>query len=484
MPLAHESLGTGGGNQVTETEFLRTSIQEFLNTSIDPYISYQLMQEGAVGLDVESGGPSAIAMERALAHQTSAILTDITSQASMGEDEVIDGLGSMLRREEPYSPWTTYGSNLQSFDSSQPNPNPYAHVHDLSFNYGSLLLPEPFSNPLIHSEWGVPYSKGKEILVDQSELVLDSGAGKLNNMSLLQQELLEKLRSPRASSSPRPPLVPGFRNMRMPPGHSATSLFQRPRHVQKTTPTKKSRLPLIVKWATKLASRTARIRDDGPAGSFDDSPGTDTFEYRSPNSVAHDQQQAVAHKHAERIRRMKFSHKLQTLISIVPMTNKKKDKVSVLTSTIEYIRQLNSQISTLKKVEEVGALSSRIEEGTLTANDMDREEELTTSNDAGPSTSEASPIAPVVVVEESSSPGEDSKWVIKVEANCHSRSFIQLLNVLLELELETVTVNYGRTDGRFHANISVKTSRNARSTSIEELQGKLCRVLETSDSSQ
>lgn len=129
--------------------------------------------------------------------------------------------------------------------------------------------------------------------------------------------------------------------------------------------------------------------------------------------------------------------------------------MSVLSSTIEYIRQLNSQISTLKKVEEGGALSSKIEE----AHDMVREEELTTSgNDAGPSTSAASPIAApvVVVVEEESSPGEDTKWAIKVEANCHSRSLIQLLNVLLELELETVTVNYGRTHERFHANISVK----------------------------
>lgn len=321
MPLAHGSLGTGG-NQVSETEFLRTSIQEFMNTSIDPYISYQLMQEGGVGLDMETdGGPSAIAIEDALAYQTSVILTGITNQASMGEVEIIDGSGSMVRGEEPYSPWTNYGGILQSFDnSSQPsNSNPYAKD---SFDYGSLLLPEPFSNPLIHNEYGVPYSKGKEILVEQSELVIDSGAGRSNNIPLLQQELLDRLRSPRASSSPRPPLVPGFRNMRMPPGHSATSPFQRPRHVQKTTPTKKSRLPLIVKWATKLANRTARIRDDGPAGSFDDSPGTDTFEYRSPNSVAHDQQQAVAHKNAERIRRMKFSHKLQALIAIVPMTNK------------------------------------------------------------------------------------------------------------------------------------------------------------------
>lgn len=84
---------------------------------------------------------------------------------------------------------------------------------------------------------------------------------------------------------------------------------------------------------------------------------------------------------------------------------------------------------------------------------VDREEELKMFNDvdgAGPSSSSVA--TPVVVVEGS---GED-KWVIKVEANYRTRSLIQLLNVLLELELGVLTVDYGSMNGRFHANICVK----------------------------
>jgi len=95
-------------------------------------------------------------------------------------------------------------------------------------------------------------------------------------------------------------------------------------------------------------------------------------------------------------------------------------------------------------------------EAERAATTADREEELTMFNEAGPSSSSpmgATGGAPVVVVE--GSPGED-KWVIKVEANNRTRSLIQLLNVLLQLELGVITVDYGSTNERFHANICVK----------------------------
>lgn len=136
--------------------------------------------------------------------------------------------------------------------------------------------------------------------------------------------------------------------------------------------------------------------------------------------------------------------------------------MSVLSSTIDYIRQLNSRISSLKRVEEAAPSTSRMEEGATTASDvnMDREEELTMFNSnenndgAGPSSSAAATRgAPVVVVE--GSPGEDN-LVIKVEACNRSRSLIQLLNVLLELQLGVVNVDYSCLNGRFRACVSVK----------------------------
>lgn len=86
--------------------------------------------------------------------------------------------------------------------------------------------------------------------------------------------------------------------------------------------------------------------------------------------------------------------------------------------------------------------------------DRPREDELSMFSEADrPSSSSPIGRAPAVVVE--GAPGDDT-WVINVEANNRSRSLIQLLNVLLELELGVVSVDYGSLNGRFHANICVK----------------------------
>jgi len=296
---------------------------------------------------MEGGGfSSTTSAMAALAHQTSAILSDITIQASMGEDEAIEGFGNILRREEPYASWTMSSTHyvsagLPSF--TYEGVENYPSFHDLSFNYGtSPLLSEPYEGVSIatqpaSTEW-TSSKKGKEILVEESDLVLPPGKQipPSQNLNLLQQELLEKLKSPPSAppgtGSPKTlssGISHGYHSTRavgeMPPGHIPTSPF-RPhnRHLPFTrlgSGLQKKRQPLIYRWATSLVPRIKRIRDQIPGGSSFDgsSQGTD---HRSPNSVAHDLQAAVAHKIAERNRRMKFSHKLQTLISIVPMTNK------------------------------------------------------------------------------------------------------------------------------------------------------------------
>lgn len=88
---------------------------------------------------------------------------------------------------------------------------------------------------------------------------------------------------------------------------------------------------------------------------------------------------------------------------------------------------------------------------------MDREEELALFSNidtagAGPSTSTSSG-GPVVVVEAFP---DGETWLIKVQANNHSRSLIQLLNVFQELDLEVITVDYGTMNGRFHASVCIK----------------------------
>ncbi|CAM6028983.1 unnamed protein product [Sphagnum balticum] len=70
-------------------------------------------------------------------------------------------------------------------------------------------------------------------------------------------------------------------------------------------------------------------------------------QYYSPGWIEEQAQIAQKHMLAERDRRFKFKEKIHTLCSIVP-TTKKKDNLSVLTNTIDYIRQLKEQIAGLE----------------------------------------------------------------------------------------------------------------------------------------
>ena len=129
----------------------------------------------------------------------------------------------------------------------------------------------------------------------------------------------------------------------------------------------------------------------------------------------------------------------------------------MLTSTIEYIRQLSSRISSFEDREGgagAAATTSRTEEEATMS--VDREEELALfsnvdSAGAGPSSSSSG--GPVVLVE--GSPDSET-WLIKVQARNYSRSLIQLLNVFQELGLEVITVDYGTMNDRFRANVCIK----------------------------
>ncbi|KAH8943372.1 hypothetical protein BDL97_13G048600 [Sphagnum fallax] len=69
-------------------------------------------------------------------------------------------------------------------------------------------------------------------------------------------------------------------------------------------------------------------------------------QYYSPGWIEEQAQIAQKHMLAERDRRFKFKEKIHTLCSIVPTT--KKDNLSVLTNTIDYIRRLKEQIAGLE----------------------------------------------------------------------------------------------------------------------------------------
>ncbi|KAG0582593.1 hypothetical protein KC19_3G072100 [Ceratodon purpureus] len=464
-----------------------------------------------------------------------------------GEDDAIVGFGNIVRSDEPYYPWTQSTSHYVSAGlSNYPLANfgdyNYPNFDIGTFSYGgSSPVLDPFQAVEPSPEWAPAASgtatttahgssKGKEILVEPEPELGSSTHRKQSqtipptspNLSSLQQEFLDKLRKPPSLQQQTSGLGPsaedssqmvlvhsgvtssGFQisssassagvrpiSGQVPPGHSPTSKFQPRRYPQFPVFGASSKRPsLIHKWATSLAPQIVRMRRgmQGPGsggaerpGSFE-SPGGLNFDPRSPNSRMLDYQAAEIHKLKERKRRSKMNNKLRTLISIVPIIDKK-DKVSVLTSTIEYIRQLTSRISNLDNREETAAApatTSRMEEEASMS--MDREEELqllsnVDTGGAGPSSSFGGPVA----VEIEDSPDGET-WLIKVQANNHTRSLIQLLNVFQELGLEIITVDYGATNGRFRANLCIKDSRNS-STSSSVLKETLRRVLETGDSS-
>lgn len=517
MDLTNENCfgGYGFGHQVPESEYFKASIRDFISTSIAPHISSIPLSQEMPSLQAITSSASMSAAQTMAAvalQQDTAILTDISSQAVLhGEDDASFG-GNIAREEEHYFPWTMQTSHYVSVSNY-----PLANLGD--YNYFDINPPsygtgEPFQT----TEWPPSSArtsastsaqgsrKGKGALVEAepgSTQSLTLPPTSQNLGSLQQEYYLEKLSKP-PSSGPQessqivmPPsgvasASGSSAGLRSIGGHSPTSRFQPYRQYSQFpsffAPKKQS---FIYKWATVLAPQIMRMRGGlqglGSGGSerlsLSDSLATHVFDPRSPTSLAHDHLAAETHKIAERKRRYKMNNKLRTLISIVPIIDKK-DKVSVLTSTIEYIRQLNSRISSLEDREGgagAAATTSRAEEEATVS--VDREEELALfsnvdSAGAGPSSSSSSG-GPVVLVE--GSPDSET-WLIKVQARNYSRSLIQLLNVFQELGLEVITVDYGTMNDRFRAKVCIKNSKNSSTVSSSDLKETLCRVLEIVES--
>lgn len=226
---------------------------------------------------------------------------------------------------------------------------------------------------------------------------------------------------------------------------------------------------MIHNWAKNLAPKIVELQREAQPLTLPDFNA-----YESPGYSPHEHYQAVAHKLAERDRRFKFNQRMQTLISIVPIISKK-DKVSVLTSTIAYIHQLTSRISRLEKGEELPAQPQAPTMETPPPLDaagvstLERVNQQTfVSDEAGAGRS--SPSWPSVLVDEDD---DDSTLIIKLEASNNNISLIQLLNLLLELDLRIRTLDYVCTDGRFSAKTRVKNSK----TSNKEIQVTLQRFL-------
>ncbi|CAM6050031.1 unnamed protein product [Sphagnum compactum] len=180
----------------------------------------------------------------------------------------------------------------------------------------------------------------------------------------------------------------------------------------------------------------------------------------------HDQAH-IAHNHklAERDRRQKFKAKILTLRTIIPST-KKNDKLSVLSNTIEYIRQLKGQITELQKPPRI--ISSSLQQNLTNP----VQAAAPTVAAPGPSTS-CNPIinsntntsSVVVSVEVGGVANDDSsivaspgELIIKVQApkNPLTQTLIQILTQMQDLELEVGSLSYEiSTNDQVHISLSV-----------------------------
>ncbi|KAH8952820.1 hypothetical protein BDL97_09G105100 [Sphagnum fallax] len=177
---------------------------------------------------------------------------------------------------------------------------------------------------------------------------------------------------------------------------------------------------------------------------------------------------AHVHKLAERCRRSKFNDKLQTLCTLVPII-KKKDRVSVLTHTIDYIHQLKTQVTQLEKAagpllkQEKGIDYSQPPASTMS-------EEFSTL-----SSSSRSPIKVAV------SPNEDG-LVINVEASNHTETLVRILSVSRDLGLEIRSFNSKSINDQVQVAVNVVV-QGVHEMSSRHVQEALWGVLVASDSS-
>ncbi|KAH9568641.1 hypothetical protein CY35_03G087100 [Sphagnum magellanicum] len=207
----------------------------------------------------------------------------------------------------------------------------------------------------------------------------------------------------------------------------------------------------------------------------------------------HDDQAHIAHNHklAERDRRQKFKAKILTLRTIIPPT-KKNDKLSVLSNTIEYIRQLKDKVTRLQKPP--GIISSSLQQNLTNP----VQAAAPTVAAPGPSTS-CNPIinsntntsSVVLSVEvgggakaDSSTGASPGELIIKVQApkNAETQPLIQILTQVRDLELEIGSLSYDlSTNDQVHISLSVlvRSSDSQQQTSwyCNQVQASLERAL-------
>nr|XP_024402046.1 uncharacterized protein LOC112295096 isoform X3 [Physcomitrium patens] len=465
--------------QILETDTLRSFIQGFLYSSIAPHIQEEKVLR-KVGGRIE-GFPQAsrtvtLPMEP-VEHNSPWAMTVLQANANLGQPSV--GIQELKYVDFP--------------------------IHNSQLDLGSIDLPDiigrdsPNRDPstafLFSTEWMT--AGGKEI-AGEGGIHLENLAGTPIDLQLRKKIAIENLdkilmeipdeqlqaspslqtnggildttmTSPGSSFHQNSPTGIG-KVGQVPPGHSSKSLF-RPRRKSSFARLSSSskRQPMIHNWAKNLAPKIVELQREAQPLTLPDFNA-----YESPGYSPHEHYQAVAHKLAERDRRFKFNQRMQTLISIVPIISKK-DKVSVLTSTIAYIHQLTSRISRLEKGEELPAQPQAPTMETPPPLDaagvstLERVNQQTfVSDEAGAGRS--SPSWPSVLVDEDD---DDSTLIIKLEASNNNISLIQLLNLLLELDLRIRTLDYVCTDGRFSAKTRVKNSK----TSNKEIQVTLQRFL-------
>ncbi|XP_024389618.1 uncharacterized protein [Physcomitrium patens] len=543
---------------VSDTEMYRNAIQHFIDESIGPYMyglappsipatSRNLLRElaGTVLEDVVQTSPAmAISGSQSgllgslpltaagvvsveLAHENSALLTGITTNATTGLDEAFEAMqyGNIVSSEEPYYHWTMPRSIIPYEDQSalipfQDMPNNPTSLLDFEM-LGQLhstdgaelsgkelqqrvalerapkqILPStttgyPSSN-VFGSSW-----KGKEILEaenlefakksPESRLLPQRNTYALGRLALSSsQSVLAELPRVDLQTSPAVPSISNLDTQILPSGwssihqmplwHSLRSAFRAFGPLRSSTSSRirkfPKRQPLIHQWVMRRLpnweTQRGRSQSDqnqrGVGSGNSDATLGNYYNPRSPNSEAH--------RRAERTRREKSKKKLDTLINIVPIITKR-DKISVLSSTIEYIGHLRSRISNLEKEQEAALGATGAKEATTSVAKFRTGKELGSFNTeiaAGPSSSTTTP-----VVVEGILGGETMN--INVETNYHARSLIQLLSILQELDLGIISVASVCENVRFRAAVCVKNSRKSRTTP-DSLQATLLRVLE------
>jgi hypothetical protein len=202
----------------------------------------------------------------------------------------------------------------------------------------------------------------------------------------------------------------------------------------------------------------------------------------------HDDQAHIAHNHklAERDRRQKFKAKILTLRTIIPPT-KKNDKLSVVSNSIEYIRKLKEQITTLQKPPRI--ISSSLQQNLTNP----VQAAAPTVAAPGPSTScnpiinsntnTSSVVVSVEVGDGSSTGASPGELIIKVQAPKNPQTPIQILTQLRDLELEIGSLSYDlSTNDQVHISLSVlvRSSDLQQQTSSwyrNEVQASLERAL-------